>query len=400
MWISHFFATLLIMPPRKKTPVKDIIRQVHLYLGLTSGIIMVIVALTGSMLVFEEESRELFQHSYYHVAQVGEQRVPLQQMRDTFKAHYPKEKINSIRFKEEKDAAFVFYTKGDKAVSIDPYTANIIGVRNLKKDFFGVVEDIHRHLLLGDVGDVIIACNVLIFFIMCITGLVLWWPKQKRFFKQAVRINFKTKNWKRFNWDLHSVLGFYALLILFIISLTGLFFAFDTVKDIARFLTHEPKPKKEEKLKSVRVKGTRFTIDDAYQYMCLNYAGAKETFINPPTDSTATIRVIMRYPYAIVRKQNSLYFDQYSGKILKTELYKDYTAYNNISRSNRDFHTGAIHALGIGSKIIYFFAALIAASLPITGFLIWWGRQKKTKKKQKVAVVQTDTAKLFIHDEL
>ena len=38
-------------------------------------------------------------------------------------------------------------------------------------------------------------------------------------------------------------------------------------------------------------------------------------------------------------------------------------------------HVGAV--LGIAGKLLAFFASLIAASLPVTGFLIWWGRQRK-----------------------
>jgi len=37
---------------------------------------------------------------------------------------------------------------------------------------------------------------------------------------------------------------------------------------------------------------------------------------------------------------------------------------------NYDLHTGGV--LGITGKIIAFLASLIAASLPITGLLIWW----------------------------
>ena len=46
---------------------------------------------------------------------------------------------------------------------------------------------------------------------------------------------------------------------------------------------------------------------------------------------------------------------------------------------NYDIHVGAV--LGLPGKILAFFASLIAASLPVTGFVIWWGRRKKSKAK-------------------
>lgn len=251
---------------KQKLTFKKVIRQVHLILGLTSGLVVFIVGLAGATLAFEEEGREIFQHDFYHVKQTGTERLPFKQMQDTLKAHYPKAKITSIRFKETKDAAIIFYNKKDMAVSIDPYTAKIIGVQNLKTDFFTVVLTLHTHLLLGEVGGAIIKANVLIFFIMCVSGLILWWPKQKRFFKQAATINFKTKNWKRLNWDLHSVLGFYALLILMVITLTGMFFVYDSVKSTAAFITGNPGTIKDKKIKVEPLDKKHFNVDKAYRH--------------------------------------------------------------------------------------------------------------------------------------
>jgi len=369
----------------EKGKLKKLIRTLHLWLGLSSGLVVFTIAIAAAILVFEDEGREFFQHDFYHVRTVGEQRLPLKQLTDTFKVHFPKEKVTNIRFKEAKDAAVLFISRKNITVSIDPYTSAIIGVQKQNRDFYSVVLDLHTHLLMGSVGNGIIKANVLIFFIMCVSGLILWWPRQKKFFKQAVRINFRAKNWRRLNWDLHSVLGFYALLVLLVISLTGMFMVYDSVKQFAGFIMGSPAPLKEEKMKSVRGEARqKYGIDKAYGYMAGLYPGATETYIAPPADSTGAIRVLMRYPYAITRRQNSLVFDQYSGKVLKTELYSQYTGYDYIAKSNYNLHTGRIAALGIGSKILYFLVALIAASMPVTGFMIWLGRRyrKSTKKRQ------------------
>jgi uncharacterized iron-regulated membrane protein len=87
----------------------------------------------------------------------------------------------------------------------------------------------------------------------------------------------------------------------------------------------------------------------------------------------------MRYPYTIVRQQNVVYFNPYNGEVLKADLFKNYTGYDKIAASNYNLHTGRFQLIGIGSKILYFFAGLIAASLPVTGFMIWLGRKKKKK---------------------
>jgi len=50
---------------------------------------------------------------------------------------------------------------------------------------------------------------------------------------------------------------------------------------------------------------------------------------------------------------------------------------DKIVRMNYDIHVGAV--LGLPGKFLAFFASLVAASMPVTGFCIWWGRRKKKK---------------------
>lgn len=63
----------------------------------------------------------------------------------------------------------------------------------------------------------------------------------------------------------------------------------------------------------------------------------------------------------------------FSGKYIEANIP------DKIRRMNYDIHVGSV--LGLTGKIIAFLASLISASLPITGFIIWWGKQKFGKKK-------------------
>lgn len=357
----------------------------HRWLGIISGLVVFIVAITGCLYVFEKECRQIFQKKYYFVTPQEAPKKSLTELQQAVVTQFPKDKITLIRFKEADNAAVLFNTKTRKLISVNPYTADVIGARNMENDFFNIVLRLHRTLMMGHTGEQIIKWNVLIFFILCISGLIIWWPKQKRFFKQAVRIKFRTKNWKRLNWDLHSVLGFYALLVLFIISLTGMFWVFDWVQNTVKFATRQPMAKKEGKIRSGAPQEKLFPLDSAYRQAAAMYPGATDVFIGAPADSEAPIRVNLQYPYTLVRKQNALFFDQYSGKLIKENLYKNYTAYDKVARSNYQLHTGDMPGIGIGMKIIYFLASLIAASLPITGLLVWLGRKKKVKKKVAIS---------------
>jgi uncharacterized iron-regulated membrane protein len=80
-------------------------------------------------------------------------------------------------------------------------------------------------------------------------------------------------------------------------------------------------------------------------------------------------------------KTDYRYFDQNSlaelsvdhiyGKLLDTN------AADKLIRMNYDIHTGSI--IGLPGKILAFCASLLVASLPVTGFCIWYGRRKKER---------------------
>ena len=66
---------------------------------------------------------------------------------------------------------------------------------------------------------------------------------------------------------------------------------------------------------------------------------------------------------------DNLYFDQYSGEIIKERFFKDLSQGNKMKMTNVYIHTGKV--FGLFGQLLVFFASLICASLPITGFLIW-----------------------------
>jgi uncharacterized iron-regulated membrane protein len=62
-----------------------------------------------------------------------------------------------------------------------------------------------------------------------------------------------------------------------------------------------------------------------------------------------------------------------------------------MNEMNYDIHVGQI--LGLPGKIIAFLVSLICASLPITGFIVWLGKRKKSKSKKVKTVVHRRTVR-------
>ena len=85
--------------------------------------------------------------------------------------------------------------------------------------------DLHGRLLLNAArGMQINAIGGFLTAAVCVTGLVIWWPGIARW-RQALIVRGGV-GWKRFNFDLHSALGFWTFLILFMWGVTGGYFVF------------------------------------------------------------------------------------------------------------------------------------------------------------------------------
>ncbi|MDZ7878348.1 MAG: PepSY-associated TM helix domain-containing protein [Saprospiraceae bacterium] len=267
-----------------------------------------------------------------------------------------------------------------EAYALNPYDASLIGRWNLERDFMWYVEDMHKTLFLGEVGKWIIAANVVIFLTMLLTGLYLWFPRKKNQRKTAFNLNL-TGKWQLVNYSLHNTLGFYFLLPLFLIALTGIWWAVKPVQKGVYAALGEKMMEKKKK-QSVFEENKVFTPQNAFQAVNDKYVGWNEAHINFAKNDKDIIKVNLKYPYAVYKKSNVFEFDQYSGKIIHTELYADYKTGDKIKHANRDLHTGQNY--GIVGKLIAFFASLFAATLPITGFMIWYHRKYKKSKKATI----------------
>tara|TARA_Y100000588_G_C13370825_1_gene550581 strand:+ start:147 stop:413 length:267 start_codon:yes stop_codon:yes gene_type:complete len=77
-------------------------------------------------------------------------------------------------------------------------------------------------------------------------------------------------------------------------------------------------------------------------------------------------------------KRMEFYFDQNSLRLQETITFESRNSGGKYGVMNYDLHVGTIG--GMPTKILAFLASLICASLPITGFYVWWLRKNKWKK--------------------
>jgi uncharacterized iron-regulated membrane protein len=108
---------------------------------------------------------------------------------------------------------------------------------------------------------------------------------------------------------------------------------------------------------------------------------ADEIDVHFPSSPTSSIYVFVKRDEGTYWRSDYRYFDQYTLEEISAPhlwgKFEEATAADKLLRMNYDIHVGAI--LGLPGKILAFFASLIVASLPITGFLIWLKRREVKK---------------------
>ena len=379
------------------TNFKKAVRKIHLWLGLASGLVVFIVAITGCLYVFQKEINESYYDEVFFIEKQNKATLPLSALLNNAQTALGGNKpVNFITCHGQGDRAWEFgaYKEGDKnaltyfgalayyqVACVDPYTGKVTGVIDYKYNFFNIVKYLHWSLLLNTCyGQPIVGYATLLFVIMLITGMILWWPKK---WNQTNRNNSLRIKWnatfKRLVYDLHKVPGFYAMSIALIISLTGMVWALDWFqKTVYVVATQSVTPPTYVATKS---NGTAIKsispLDIAFDHACSLFKEKDRIGVSLPGSKDGYYSIVGYRGKETYYNYDELRYDQYSGELLYRRNYGARTRGEQLTGMNYDIHVGAI--LGLPGKIMAFIGSLVAASLPVTGTLIWIGRKRKKK---------------------
>lgn len=389
---------------KNKNTFKRIVSKLHLWLGLTIGFFVLVISITGALYVFKDEVQNILRKEYIHhneqnIAQkkilplkVLEQKVE-QQTNEKYPLHWidiPLDKTKSYKFHyyERNPKAWNYFDEFVvyKTAYVNPFTGKVLAMEDEKNGFFNIVKFIHWSFLLkSEWGTYIVGIPVLIFLIMLITGIILWWPKNKKARKQRFWFQWKNvRSWRRKNYDLHSILGFYSSVLALILAITGLFYAFSFMEIFLYFLFSGGETKYPDfsniKTKApieIRNAGTldkiASKVEELYPTASTYSIDLGNKHLDDHEHSNFEVYVKqLDYSYYIYHQ---IIFDENSGEVLLNRPHQKKNFGKKFVSANYDIHVGAI--LGIWGKILAFIVSLICASLPITGFLVWKGRNFK-----------------------
>ncbi len=409
----------------KKYTFRKVVNDLHLWVGLPCTLVLFIMCLTGTMYVFNREITQWIDHDKFQVSAPAQARIlPISQLIQIVEREKKDSRVSVIQIPEHMNEAWTFgflpkdkqterkeitikkvkaakETKAPKKEKpknfwVNPYTGAIQGdAQTPTVKFFASTLQLHRWLMIEnhDIGGLITGISCFGMLFLCISGIILWLPakisswKKWNVWKTGFVIRTDASG-KRLNFDLHKTLGFYAFIFVTIMALTGPIFAYEWYREGYRNLFGYKAP---EESTEVAITGEKVALETlvAEANRVYPYMGALR--INIPKKAEGTISIQKNQTgFFASAGTDRVVFNPYSGKVLLVDRFADKPLGQQITSSTKLIHTGEI--FGTFTKILYFIACLIATSLPITGFFIWWNRGKSDKSKVKTRAASVPAA--------
>lgn len=344
---------------------KKVFRKIHLWLSVPTGIFIALICFSGAMMVFEKEITELCRHDLYFVQEVKGSTLPEERVVEIVTATLPDSvSVTGVKTFPEADRAWqVSLSKPRRAsVFIDQYTGEIKG-RYERLPFFDTMFHLHRWLLdpSKSIGKWIVGVCTLLLVIILVTGLLMWLTNRKKPLTQSLKISCN-KGWHRFWHDLHVAGGIYATIFLLAMALTGLTWSFSWYR-------------------------TGF-------YAMLGVDASAGGHGRPATEQVAAPR--HQHPEALDSTSHRRTEGNRSGRtegVGRHGNHSEAKAAEATPRSGSNDRAASVRSTiykihtggwgGIIAKIITFLAALLGATLPITGYYLWIRRLRNKSQNHR-----------------
>ncbi|WP_134088892.1 PepSY domain-containing protein [Olivibacter sp. XZL3] len=372
--------------------MKKWIGWIHRWLGLFSGIVIIIISLSGAVYVFVDELKALCYPERLFVPVSDLPAQPLAVLKNTAqKAVGNNIRISRCDIYPSPNRSWVFramktnpngighweYYTYYYRIYVNPYNGKVIYVEDTRKEFFQLILNLHTDLLLGHkIGKPLVGFSVLIFILLLLSGMVLWWPRKnkKHLWKQALTLKWNAR-FKRLIYDLHNVLGFYIFLPALVIALTGTVFAFSWMDKSVYALFSGGHARTERRPPSdIRpLPSTDQALNRAFQDVKCRFPDADMLSIRfgdghgNPYDFQIRLCPGRTYHF------HWFFYDSFYGTLLYSYSTNDLNRAEKVRAINFDLHVGSF--AGLPGKILALCICLVCASLPITGFILWRKRK-------------------------
>lgn len=385
--------------------IRNLWFQLHWFAGVTAGVVLAVIGVTGALLSFEHDILRLINPNVLTVTPANGRLAPEELLARVQKA-LPERRINMLALHADPhDAAVVHLASTNTANRrgetrhVHPYTGELLGeVRGER--FFQVTMRLHRWLMFDDLfenrqlGKQVVGASTILLIMLTLSGLYLRWPRQAKNWRVWLTFNLGRKG-RGFIWDMHAVLGTWALLFYLLASLTGLYWSYDWYRGFLHKVSGVPMMQRS--VSATQVQGVR-TAD---------IKPAATPFLLPPAQEIRTAfalfereapgysRVMLRLPQDASGQWSATYLDTYppheratnrmridvaNGQVTEHDRYADRPINARLMSSILPLHSGSY--FGTAGLLLMMIASLLMPLFTITGWMLYLERRQNKKARR------------------
>lgn len=371
--------------PRRARPARltILIRRVHLWLGLSIGLLFVLLGLTGSALVFYVEIDAALNRSTIGTTQgpaPGWSSPAWDRALATARArwsggdwsfevsgeggaiparYYPASQHHGHHAERE---MIWFSADGSDVVRAEPWGGYLMSW----------LYELHMHLLAGEAGRQIVGWSGVATLLLLATGIIVWWPRGS--WRKALAFKRRAAPIRRLR-DLHKHFGLWSSALLLLLVATGVLLALPEIKAQvigAAIATPDPVPAPQ----STAGTGTPVPLAVALASAHRALPDARLAFIDAPGAPDKPFRMRVQVPGDPHRRFPSsfVFVDQWSGRVLAIHDIRRGNAGTRVNAWIRTLHDGSVG--GVAARILAAMLGLVPAILFGTGLLHWLRRRR------------------------
>lgn len=354
------------------------VRRIHLWLGLSLGLLFAVLGLTGSSLVFYTAIDAVL-HPAVRVGKAGPAPALTSPVWDSALAtgrarwHDPRGKWSLEVTGEGGTIPARYYPSSSHGHHTDrmmvwfsPDGSRIVRAEPWGGYLMSWIYQLHMALLAGDVGGQIVGWSGVAMLLLLATGVMAWWPRGS--WRKAVAFKRDAAPIRRLR-DLHKLSGLWSMVLLFVLVATGVLLALPDVTQTLLRPSVVPAPKS--------IVGGADPIDIVRALATAHRAlpDGRIVFVDVPSAPDAAIRIRFQVPGdPHARFPGSYVFiDQFSGRVLAVHDVRRAGTGTAIVRWVRTLHDGTVG--GLVTRIVAMVLGLVPALLCMTGSLHWCRRR-------------------------
>jgi uncharacterized iron-regulated membrane protein len=355
--------------------------QVHLWLGLTLGVLGVFIGITGSILVFDRDIDALLNPQRYRLSGPGPARPISEYVANALAAVGGQGRATLVRLPEGEGMPVVVFARGRAEggayrVYLDPPNGRVLDAAP-GGGFIGWVHGFHENLSLREYfGREIVGAVGIGMLISSLSGLYLWWPARGRF---ASSLGFRrglpaTRN-------LHYFFGFYGFVVLAMLSFTGIFIAYtEAGRAVVAVFAPLSVPARNVQAPGGSRAAKPVSVDGAIRIAKELYPAERVWSVGLPAGPRGTYRVNLSepgVPAAQAGRGTVVFVDPDSGAILRRVDASTRTGGDNFLVMQRALHSG--EPFGVLGRAVICVVGLLPGLFVVTGSLMWL-RQRRARR--------------------